>query len=122
MYRVIEGGYFGEMQLLHGCDIYGCAKAAEDSLVWIIDEDMFTQFRGMTFQLLQTVAARLKYCQDLSGDETKQLVPPTGKPCYLDQTQVRPFSALVNPDDDANQSNVAINCKWPSCGSGRPAS
>ena len=71
--------------------------------------------RGITDDLLQTVAARLRYCQDLSSNETKQVVPVDGKPCYLEKTQVKhevkQFSALVKPNEEAKQSLVAINCE-----------
>ena len=107
MYQVGEGGYFGEMQLLHGCDIHGAVKASTDeTLVWLVDEAMFTQFRGLTMHLLETVAARLSYCQDKSekngafkGDE----------PCYLDANQVKKFKPLVDLKDEDNRSDVPIN-------------
>ena len=116
--RVLEGDYFGEAQLLRTCDIECEATAIDDyTLLWMVDEDTFAQFRGLTMLLLETVAARLQFCQQRSyaGAEGSLEEPPDGVPCYLDQHAIKQFDPLVDPADVDKQSEIAINLYANDC-------
>eukprot|EP01044_Picomonas_judraskeda_P005847 COSAG03_NODE_568_length_6912_cov_10.332404_1_plen_947_part_10 len=97
LYSVGPGGYFGEVQLMHASDLHGEVRAAKNgTLVWVLSEQRFTQFRGLTMRLLQTVAGRMRFCQqpppgDSDAEHKGGAVccdARDGTPCYFDQDQV----------------------------------
>eukprot|EP01046_Picozoa_sp_COSAG06_P000943 COSAG06_NODE_27_length_32053_cov_79.812950_20_plen_2508_part_00 len=109
IYTVDAGGHFGEMQLLHRNDLHGFAAARMESLVWTVDESKFHEFRGVTMELLRTVARRLHYCQQSSLDASATALIE-GVPCFLDrQGLISKFKPLVNPNAANKLSEVPIN-------------
>eukprot|EP01044_Picomonas_judraskeda_P003853 COSAG03_NODE_328_length_8950_cov_24.961021_2_plen_716_part_00 len=122
VYTVDCGGHFGEMQLLHRSELHGFMRASkDDTLVWVVDKDCFDEYRGVTMQLLRTVAERLRFCQERASNPSAP-ISNTGEPCYLraqlkEKTQngskegertVQYFEPLVDPKDGAKLSEIPI--------------